>query len=646
MISLFRNFFQSKIGLPIFIGFLILVGFAFAMADVTGSATFGGLTGDDKIAVVGDRELSSNEVTGAVNNGLDRAREDNPTLTMPQFIAGGGLEGELELLIDRIAIGQFAQKYGLRAGDNLVNSEILKIGAFRNLTGDFDQATYEAALRQQGITDAQLREDIASGLLAQMVLRPAFASPQLPRAAAQQYAALVLERREGQIALIPSAEFAPEDDPTDEQLTEFYSANRADFILPERRTLRFARFGADTINSDFTATDAQIARRFERDAEEYDAQERRAVSTFVVPTQAAAQALVERIRSGTSLEAAARGAGFNVSSQPLSEREALASATSLALSEEVFAGDEGEVVDPARSSLGWYVARVDDVERTPARTLAQVRGEIEEELKQEALAGRLIDLSAQIEELVDTGTSLVDVAERFDLEVDTVEEVTADGRLFNDAGQNLAEGLRPVIDVAFQMDESEPQLAEIVPGEQFLVFDVQEITESAAPPLAEVREAIAAAWARAEGNKAAGEVADRVLTKVREGMSMTQALREEDVVQARVEPISLSRRELIANSQQQRIPPPVVLLFSMAEGSVKKLENSNELGWFVVELDDIEVAEIEEGDATVDETLASLQPALAAEYNAQLARAVRDEMGVERNEDAIEALRAALSGAN
>lgn len=646
MISLFRNFFQSKIGLPIFIGFLILVGFAFAMADVTGSATFGGLTGDDKIAVVGDEELTSNEVTGAVNNGLDRAREENPTLTMPQFIAGDGLEGELDLLIDRMAVGLFAEKYGLRAGDNLINSEILKIGAFRNLTGDFDQATYEAALRRQGITEAVLREDIAAGLLAQMVLRPAFATPQLPRAAARQYASLVLERRRGEIALIPSAEFAPDEEPTQEQLNEYYSANRANFILPERRTIRFARFGSDTVESDFSPTDAQIAQRFERDAEKYAAQERRAVTTFVVPTEDAANATVERIRGGVTLEAAASEAGFNVSSGDLSDRETLSSDTSFALMEKVFEADRGDIVDPARSTLGWYVARVDNIESTPARTLAEARTEITQELKQEALAGRLIDLSAQIEELVDTGTSLKDVAEQFDLEVDTVEEVTADGRLFRNPGQNLAEPLRPVIDTAFQMDESEPQLAEIVPGEQFLVFDVEEIVESAAPPLDEVRDAMIAAWVRAEGNKVASEVADRVLAKVREGTSIADALREEDVARARIQPVNLTRRELVANSRQQRLPPPIVLLFSMAEGSTKRLEDANEQGWYIIDLEEIEVGEIEEGDETVDETLSSLQPALAAEYNMQLANAIRAEMGVERNEDAIETLRQTLAGEN
>ncbi|EAQ30254.1 peptidyl-prolyl isomerase [Erythrobacter sp. NAP1] len=643
MISLFRNFFQSKIGLPIFIGFLVLVALAFAASDISGSATFGGLTGDDKVAVVGGEPITSNEMSGAMNNALDRARDQNPTITMPQLVANDGLNRELELLIDRFAIGQFAQEYGLRAGENLVNSEILQIGAFRNVTGEFDQATYQAALRRQGITDAILRKDIADGLLAQQLLRPAFAAPQLPRAAARQYAALVLERRQGRIGLVPSSEYAPDGDPTDEQLNTFYSENRANFILPERRTIRFARFGADSVQTVAEPTDAQIAARYEADAAQYAAQERRAISTFVVPTEAAAQALVERIRAGLSLEAAAQQAGFNVSSGELLDRESMSSSTSFALAEAVFAESEGDVITPQRSQLGWYVARVDDVENTPARSLADVRGEIAAQIRREAVAAQLIDLSSQIEELVDTGTSLMDAATQFGLEVTAVPGVLADGRIFGTPGQTLNQAVRPVLETAFQMDEGEPQLAELVAGEQFLIFDVSDITESAAPPIAEVREEVTAAWRRNEGNRIAQQAANRILEDVRSGTPLAEAMRAENPSLTQVERIDLERRELLANPNQ-RVPTALILMFSMAQGSTKILEEENDLGWFLVDLDEIVVPEVANDNPILDQTQNSLAQALAGEYNAQFAAAVREEVGVERNEEAVEALRRQLAG--
>lgn len=643
MISLFRNFFQSKIGLPIFIGFLVLVALAFAASDISGSATFGGLSGDDKVAAVGGEPITSNEMRGAMNNALDRARQDNPTITMPQFVEQGGLDAEIGLLIDRYAIGRFAKKYGLRAGDNLVNSEILKIGAFRNVTGEFDQETYQAALRRQGITDAILRKDIGDGLLAQQILRPALAGPRMPLAAARQYASLVLERREGQIGLIQSINYAPEGDPTEEQLNAFYRDNRADYILPERRKLRFARFGDENVGEQSAPTNAQIAARYERDADTYAAQERRAISSFVVPTEEAAKAITQRIRGGVSLEAAANEAGFNVSTSDLRDREAMQSATSLALTNAVFDAERGQMVDPQRSALGWYVARVDDIERIPARSLEQVREEIATQLREEARAAALIDLSSRIEEMVDTGTSLTDVAEEFGLQVDETPDVTADGRLFGSPDQSLSDAVRPILDTAFQMDESEPQLAEIVPGSLFVVFDVSDITESAAPPLAEVRDEVSLAWRLAEGSKEARKVADKVMKKVRAGTSMAEAMREEGVESPQIQGVDLSRRELLAGSRQG-VPSSLVLLFSMAQGSTKLLENENGIGWFIVDLDKISTEPVAEGDPLLQQTRDQIASALGSEYAAQLSTAVREEVGIERNEEAIEALRRSLAG--
>jgi len=643
MISLFRNFFQSKIGLPIFIGFLVVVALAFAASDISGSATFGGLSGDDKVAAVGSTTISANEANGAITSALSRARQQNPTITMPQFVAEGGFENELELLIDRYALGMFAEEYGLRAGENLVNSEILQIPAFRNLTGDFDQASYQAALRRQNITDAILRKDIADGLLAQQILRPALGAADLPMAAAKQYASLVLERRRGQISMISSFSFAPEEDPNDEVLTAFYGANQSDFILPERRTLRFARFGADNVSNDLTPSSEQISARFQTDAANYDAQERRAFSSFVVPTEQAAQAITARIRSGVSLEAAAAEAGFNVSLGELRDQQQTGSVTSFAVAEQLFQTERGAMITPARSALGWYVARVDEIERTPARSLNEVSDEVAALLQQEALAAELIELSSRIEELVDTGTSLADVAEEFGLEIAVTPGLTADGSVFGLPGQSINPVVRPVVDTAFQMEEGNPQLAEIVPGAQFVVFDVSDVTESAAPPLDEVREQAIAAWKISEGSKEARKIADTVLESVRGGASIADAMSEAGVDRRQVEEIDLTRRELLANSNQ-RVPSALVLLFSMAQGSVKLLENQNSLGWFVINLEEIAVEDVADDDPLLTQTREQIAGALSNEYAAQLSTAVREHVGIERNEEAIETLRRTLAG--
>ena len=640
MLSFFRKFFQSKIGLPIFIGFLVIVALAFAAADITGSS-FGGVSGGDNVAAVGDDTISATEFSRTLDSALRTVQDQNPTVSMTQFIGDGGFDEVLSQMIDRAAIGAYAEMFGLRAGDNLVNSEILKLGAFTGPTGEFDQKVYEAALARQGLNDAILRRDLSDGLLAQQLLVPALAVPQMPEKAARQYAKLLLERRKGQIAFIPSFAFAPKGNATDAQLQAFYKDNRSRFVQPERRVLRYATFGPDNIESSLTPTAAEIKAFYDANAQRFAASETRDVTSFLVPTQEAANALVARIRGGASLEAAARTAGFTVSSTDGSTRAQLTSSLGAAVADSVFKAAEGSVADPARSSLGYYVARVDKVTRTPARTLAQATPEITEEVTAQKRVAALADLSAQIEEEVDSGTSLADVARDFGLEVSTTPPVLADGRLFGQQ-QTLNPVLARTLETAFQMEESEPQLAELVPGQQFVVFDVADITPSAAPPLAQVREQVEAAWRLAEGNKEARKVANRVLGKVRGKTAVSAALAAEQTQLPPVENIDLARGQLFA--REQRPPPPLVLMFSMAQGSTKLYEAPNNIGWYLVNLSEIVTEDIARDNPILQQTRQQLAPAIAAEYTEQLTRAMRDAVGVERNEDAIAAVRQSKLG--
>ncbi|MDJ0643564.1 MAG: SurA N-terminal domain-containing protein [Erythrobacter sp.] len=642
MISGFRKFFQSKIGLFITFLFIGLIALAFAASDITGS-TFGGVSGGDRVALVGDDRITTGELTSTANSALQQVRGENPTITMPAFIEQGGFDEVLSQLIDRYAIGAYAEKYGLRAGENLVNSEILQIGAFRGVSGEFDQQTYQLALQRQGITDAILRRDLSDGLLAQQLLIPAFAVPQMPRKMAQQYAALVLERRKGQIALIPSEAFAPEGEPTDAQLETFYSENRNRYVLPERRTIRFATFGADSLNTNVEPTATEIQARYEAEPERFAARETRDVSSFFVPTEDAANAIVDRIRAGQSLEAAAQQAGFSVTSLENRTREELASSASLEVAQAVFAAERGDVANPARSTLGFYIARVDDITRSPARTLEEATPELSDQIEGEKRAAALADLSARIEEEVDSGTALTEVAEAYDLELTTTPELLADGSVFGQRGAQTPPQLAATLETAFQMEESEPQLAELVPGTQFIVFEVGEITESDAPPLGEIREQLVVGWRLFEGSKRARESADRVLEAVRGDTTLRAALDGEERPFPNIEQIDLERRQLMAQ-QNRNVPPPLVLLFSMAEGSAKLLEAPNDLGWYIVDLDEITAEPLADDSPLLAQTRQQLAPALINEYTDQLTTAIRAEIGVEENAAAIDAVRRQLSG--
>ncbi|WP_324260242.1 SurA N-terminal domain-containing protein [Altererythrobacter sp. H2] len=644
MISFFRRFFNSKLGVPVSLGFLALIALAFASSDITGTGMFGGVSGGDRVAVVGDEKIGTADLSRAATNALDQMREQNPTLTMAAFLRDGAIDEVLEQLLDRTAIARFAEDIGLRAGDNLLNSEILAIPAFRGPDGNFSDEVYRAAIGQQGLTDAQVRLDLGQGILAQQLLVPSAFGAKMPDKMVSQYASLLKERRTGTIGIVPSALYEPASGPSKAQIQAYYTANRADYIRPERRVIRFATFDASAVAKASEPTEREIAARYETNREMFAARETRRLSQLIVPTQQAANAIRDKVSAGGSLEAAAREAGFALSTVGPIEREALTSQSSAAVATAAFSAAQGAVATTARSGLGWHVIRVDAIERTPGRNLEQARGDLVTALRAEKQRQAIADISASIEEQLDEGVGLADVAKTVSAELTTTPQVTADGRIYGTAGETVPQVLGPVLQTAFQMEEGEPQIAELVPGELFIIFEASDITPSATAPLAEIESQIMADWKRAEGLKRAKAAADRILAALGKGATLTAAMRAENARLTNLDPINLSREQLAATGQ--RVPPPLALMFSMAQGTSKKLEAPNDSGWFLVQLDRIEAGTIARDDPVFAQAKRELGQTLGQEYAAQLRSALRADVGVERNQAAIDAVRKQLTGEN
>ncbi|BBC73041.1 peptidylprolyl isomerase [Altererythrobacter sp. B11] len=639
MLQFFRNFFKSKLGVVITLVFLALIALAFASSDVANTGTFGGVSGGDRVAVVGDSKISTSELSMNVSNAVEQVRQRDPRVTVQSFIARGGIDEVLDQMLRRAAIAEFARQSGLRAGDRLIDSEILQIPAFRGPDGAFDQNAFLAAIRQRGLTEAAVRDDLAMGLLARQAVTPVAANAQLPQKLAQRYAALLLEERSGEIALLPTALYAPEGAPTDAQLKAFYQSHESDFIRPERRVIRYVTFGEEALARPVEPTEAQVAARFNRDKAQYAAKETRTFTQLVVPNEADARAIAAQAQGGKSLEAAAKEKGLATTTLgPVSQAE-LTTSASTAVAQAAFSAAKGAIAAPARGGLGWYVLRVDAVNKQPARALADVRGEIRDTLAAEQRRQAVDDLTVRIESELEDGRSLADVAKELKLNPVVSKPLTADGRVYG-SGEPAPEQLGPVLNTAFEMDEGEPQLATLG-NDSFIIFEASDITPSAVAPLAEIKDDVTLAWRRSQGNIAAKQAADRVMKRVAAGASLAQAMSEEKKRTPPPERISMTRREL---TQQGQVPAPLALFFSMASGTVKKLEGRAEGGWYLVKLDKVEPGTVKQDDPIIATTASQLGNVTGDEYAEQFMAAVQAQIGSERNQAAIDAVRAQLVG--
>lgn len=648
MLQFFRNLAKSKVGLGILMGFVVLLMLSFAAGDISNFMQ-GGITSSTEAAEVGSDKITVTEVENAARNALESNREQSPTLTMKDFLAGDTLTKILDGLIDRSAILAFGRDWGIVASDAQIANELSKIGAFRGADGNFSQDIYLAAIRERGLTDARVREGIAAQVISRQILGPAIFGTRFPNEMSQRYATLLRERRQGGIVLLPSAAFAPRTTPNETDLQAYYTRNRSRFERPERRVIRYASFGEEAIKNVPVPTEAQIAARYEANKAEYAASETRKIVQLILPTEAAAQAILAEVRGGKSLEQAATSKGLSTATLDNLTREALSGQASSAVADATFAAARGSIAGPVRSGLGWHLMRVDGVTSKPARSIDQVRGELTEAIAAENRRRALNDFTAQIEDEFSEGGSLGDVAEHLGLTISETPALTADGGVFGLPGVSGPPVLQSALGAAFAMEkEGEPQIAEIERGKTFLIFEAKSIMSAAPPPLSEIRAQVLFEYGLEQGASRAKASAERLAAAARRGESLNAALAGLGVGGLPpVDEIDMSREQLAAMIQnRQPVAPPLRLLFTMAEGTVKLLPGPRNRGWYVVWLKDIIPGQVAAGDPLLAATNDELRQTVGREYEAQLRAAIRGEVGVERNDEALRTLARTLTGAN
>lgn len=646
MLQFFRSTFTSKVGAAIVLAFLVVIAIAFASADVANVGSFGGVAGGDRVATVGDDRISTSALSQGATAAVERLKERNPRLSMQSFLAQGGLDTVLDEMINRNALAVFGRKHGVVAGDRLVDSEIAQMPAFKGPDGKFNEDAFRAAIQQRGVSEALVRDDLAQGLIAKQLLVPAAFAAIAPRELAKRYTALLKDRRIGSLAVLPSELFAPPKEPTDQELAAYYAKSRNKFIRPERRVIRYASFGDDALKTVPAPTDAEIAARYNANKALYAAQETRRVTQLIVPTEAAAKAIVAEVAGGKTLEAAATAKGLAAADLGAVSKQALAGQASQPVADAVYAASKGAIAAPARSGLGWHVMRVDSIDVRAARTIDQVKGEIAAQLTALKRRVALTDMLSRIEESFDQGGNLADAAKRLGVEIQETKPLTADGRVYQDAAELAPPVLAKVLQTAFSMEqENEPQIAEVEPGKTFVIFDVTDIAPSAPAPLKEIRSDVVASYMLDKGFAAAQAAAKKVQAGVGKGGDLGKALSALGRPLPPVESVDVDRAELTRMGQAgQQVPPPLALFFSMAEGTVKLLPAPQERGWFIVHLKDIQTTPVADNDPLVAATARELGNLAGDEYAAALRNAITAEVGVERNAAAVKAVRQQLSG--
>jgi peptidyl-prolyl cis-trans isomerase D len=646
MLSFFRRVSKSKIGTGIMVFVLVAILGGFALADLSnfGSGTLGFGMSSDTLASVGNQDITEREMSDMMQRRLQQARTQNPDASYASIMPDYG--PLLDNVITVHSLIAFADKYRFPLSRRLTDAEIAQIPGARGLNGQVSDDSYQAFLRQQRLSDAQLRLSISGDLAQRLLLTPIAAAGHVSVGVATPYASMLLEQRDGEAAVVPSDAFKAGLQPSDVQLQQYFSANRARYMIPEQRTLRIARIGPEQV-AGITASDQEIMAYYNANKATYAPSDMRSLSQVVVPDQATANAIAGRARSGATLAAAAAPAGANAAVTTLTDqtRQAYASVAGEQSANAVFAAPKGTVVGPIHSDFGWVVVKVDAVKAGTGKTLEQAKSEIAAKLNADKRKGAIEELVDKVQNALDGGSNFTEAVGAAKLAVTTTPLISANGASRADPSFKLAPELAPALQSGFQMAPTdEPDVVALAKDAGYAVVSPGQVVPASPPPLASVRAQVTADWIGNQAIQRARAAASQIAARASKGMSLSDASKGLGVAIPAARPVS-ARRIQIAMAQGP-VSPALKLLFSVKAGNSEIGAMPQGAGFFVVKVNKVTPGNALVAPNLITQMQSELGRAASQDYAEEFLNAVKHQLKVKRNEGAIESFRARLVASN
>lgn len=587
-----------------------------------GVTNFGG--GVTSIGKVGSTEITTDAYARAFQQQQSALSQQFGRQISSQEALAFGLDRQvLQGLVTRAALDNEAARIGLSVGDETVAAEILKIDAFKGLSGAFDREAYSFILRRNNQTEtefeAALRGDVTRDLLQGMV-SGGFAPP---RALTDTLYAWIAERRGFSMLRLAEADLAePLPAPTEDELRSYHEANIARFTSPEAKRITYAALLPEAIAADQPVDDAVLRALYDARIAEFVLPERRIVERLVYPDQQAADAARAELDAGTSFEDLVAARGLSLEAVDLGDVEQ----TDLgAAGEAVFAVDEGAVAGPLSTDLGPALFRVVTVLAAEETTFEEARETLAVEIQTDAARRLIADKVELVDDLLAGGASIEDLEKEAGLAVATLDHVP--GR----QGDAVIEGYPAFRAAADAVAEGDFAEAIVLEDGGLVALRLDEVVPAAPIPFDEARAAVEAAW---QADALARALSDRAV-EIKAAIEGGASIGSFGIVDVTPE---TARDSFIADTPQSLLPT----VFQMAEGDVRVIEDAGFVA--VVRLDRIQPAETEGPDAEALKAAIDAQAVQAISTDAFTAytNALTSEAGIALDQAAINAVHTSL----
>ncbi len=443
----------------------------------------------------------------------------------------------LDELIDARLLEQLTDDVRIRISDVQVAQQIQQIPSFRDEDG-FSRALYLQRVPQLGFTQAGFEKRLRDDMMSAQIRAGISASEFVTREEAVRVQRLREQTRDIGYAIIPASTFADDIAITDDELRAYFDANSEAFRVEEEVRLEYLQISAQALADEVRVTEQALRDFYEANKANYTVSEERNANHILISVpqsasdaeQAEALARLEvartRAASGEDFEDIAKELSDDVGTRADGGETGLFPRGVMApeFEEAAFSLAVGEISKPVRTKFGYHLIKLKEIQPGGTKSFDEVRGQVETAYRESEAQKLFFERAEQFSNLVYEHPDGLEVAaEALGLEIrrtDLLPQMMLVG-LFSERVATAA--FEP--EVLVEGLNAEPIE---LPDGRVVAIRVTEHVPTHIPAFEDVRADVESALRQDKLRERTREVADEMLTALREGGSVDEVVSARD----------------------------------------------------------------------------------------------------------------------
>lgn len=428
-------------------------------------------------------------------------------------------QASLDSLIDRTLLLQGAKEAGMGFSDASLDQLILQTPAFQ-VDGKFNAARFDQILQQQGMGRMEFRERLKQDVLVSQLQASLAASNFVTDAELENFVRLDKQTRDfaSQTIHIDTKSV----DISDDELKAYYDEHKDQYMSPEQVVVEYVELRKESFFAQAEASDEELQALYQKEIANLAEQRRAAhilleVNDKLSDEQAKAKLaeVAERLKQGEDFAklaeevsqdpgSASNGGDLGFAGPGVYDPE---------FEKSLYALKKDEVSAPVRSSFGWHLIKLLDVQAPEVPSFDSLKAKLEREVKAQQVEQRFVEAAKELEEASFEASDLAQPAQELGLQVQT------SGAFGREGGEGVAAN-RQVVQAAFSPevleDGANSGAIELDP-DTTLVLRVKEHKKPTLLPLEEVSAGIRDSLSRKKASEAAKAEGEALLAQLRDG---------------------------------------------------------------------------------------------------------------------------------